>query len=148
MIHVVAPFLSAIAIAFAIFISLVGLSMVIKNKSSQVKKKQLIYLAGPYSHPDEAVRLSRFHALNKMAGKMMSLGAFVYSPISHTHPIAMDGSLPLGWDFWGQYDRVILECCSKLVVYKLIGWEDSKGVAAEIKIAKELGLPIEYVNPL
>ena len=131
----------------ALCISLLCLWMTIRWKKTQkIQRKQLIYLAGPYSSPDEFVRLGRFDALNAMAGRLMGLGFFIYSPISHTHPIATAGSLPLGWDFWEQYDRVILGCCERLLVYKLPGWEESKGVAAEIEIAKELGLPIDYIE--
>ncbi|MBU1783170.1 DUF4406 domain-containing protein, partial [Patescibacteria group bacterium] len=38
------------------------------------------------------------------------------------------------------------ECCYKLYVLKLDGWEESVGVQAEIKMAKELDLEIEYLN--
>jgi hypothetical protein len=34
-----------------------------------------------------------------------------------------------------------------LIVLMLDGWEQSRGVNAEIALARELGLPVEYVNP-
>ncbi len=109
---------------------------------------ELIYLACPYSHKDPAVREARFTAVNKAAAQLMGKGRYVFSPISHTHPIAKEGALPLGWDFWEGYDRVMLAACTRLIVLKLDGWETSTGVTAEIKIAKEMGLPVEYMDPI
>lgn len=109
-------------------------------------KKPLVYLAVPYSHPEPAVREARFAAVNKVAADLMRQGLHVFSPISHTHPIAMAGELPLGWDFWEAFDRAYLSHCHKIIVLKLEGWDQSKGVTAELKIAKELGLEIEYLE--
>jgi len=108
--------------------------------------KKLVYLACPYSHPDEAVRLTRFNAANRMSSVLMQAGVFIFSPISHTHPIALHG-LPLGWDFWEPYDRAILETCRAVLVLCCDGWEKSKGVTAEIGIASELGLPVGFIHP-
>lgn len=107
---------------------------------------RLTYLAGPYSHPDRAVRVSRFEALNAAAAKLMAAGEHVYSPISHTHPIAEAGDLPLGWDFWEQYDRIYLGIAKRVVVLMLDGWRESKGVTAELAIAAEYGLPVEFIS--
>jgi hypothetical protein len=110
--------------------------------------KKLVYLACPYSHPDRAVRVARFESANRMAAQLMAVGEYVFSPISHTHPIAEAGGLPLGWDFWEGYDRAILANCEKVVVLKLDCWYESKGVAAEIAIAREMGLPIQFADPV
>lgn len=106
----------------------------------------LVYLASPYSHPDATVREQRFQAAACAAASLMRDGTFVYSPIAHTHPIALHG-LPLGWDFWEQYDRAILARCTSVVVLQLDDWNKSKGVAAEIAIANELGLPVLFMKP-
>lgn len=109
--------------------------------------KSLNYLAVPYTHPDPAVREGRFQAVNRHAAHLMKQGVHVISPISHSHPIALVGGLPTDWTFWEAYDRAILESCERLIVLKLDGWEQSDGVQAEIRIAEELGLPIEYHLP-
>ena len=54
-------------------------------------KPELIYLASPYSDPDPWVKENRFLAVCTKAAKMMSEGAYVFSPIAHTHPIAKYG---------------------------------------------------------
>lgn len=109
--------------------------------------RPMTYLACPYSHPDPAVREERFHAVNRAAAALMMQGEKVFSPISHTHPIAVDGELPKGWDFWEQYDRAILSCCHKVIVLCIPGWDTSTGVQAEIAIAKEMGIQVQYYHP-
>lgn len=108
---------------------------------------KLTYLACPYNDPDPKVREERFHAVNREAARLMQLGEFIYSPISHNHPIAEAHGLPKGWDFWEPYDTAFLESCRLLIVLKLPGWENSKGVKAEMEIAQKLGIPIEFSHP-
>lgn len=109
--------------------------------------RALTYLACPYSHPDRAVRVARFNAVNVVAGQLMRQGHLVFSPISHTHPIAEAGGLPLGWDFWAAFDRAYLEASRGLIVLRLDGWRESVGVTAEIALAAELGIPVSYIDP-
>lgn len=106
----------------------------------------MIYLATPYSHPDPSIREARFEAACRVAGQLMAAGQIVFSPIAHTHPIAIRCDLPKGWDFWAKYDRAMLERSSRLVVVMMEGWQDSVGIAAEIKIAAELGIFIEFME--
>lgn len=107
-----------------------------------------IYLAGPYSHPDRAVRVRRFHTLNDIAAALMQSpeGHVVFSPISMTHPIAEQHELPLGWEFWERNDRAFIDWCELLVVAKLPGWEKSTGVQAEVTIAQEMGKEVVYLE--
>lgn len=105
----------------------------------------MIYLATPYSHPEPAVMEQRFQDACRIAGLLMAQGEVVFSPIAHTHPIAVQCTLPRGWDYWERFDRDFIAACSKVLVARMDGWEQSKGVAAEIAIAKELGKPVEYI---
>jgi uncharacterized protein DUF1937 len=107
----------------------------------------LTYLACPYSHPEASVRLERFEAVNRAAAKLMAEGEHIFSPISHTHPIALAGALPLGWEFWEAYDRAILRCCARVYVLQLDGWTESAGVRGELLIAEEFGLEVVYLAP-
>ena len=106
----------------------------------------LIYLASPYSHPSEETRIERFRSVCATAAKLMAKGYKIFSPIAHTHPIAEAGQLPTGWDYWDSYDRAILSCCKEIWVLRLKGWEFSKGIGAELDIAKELGLTIRFLT--
>jgi nucleoside 2-deoxyribosyltransferase len=106
----------------------------------------MIYLASPYSHPDPAVREQRFRAACRAAVALLRAVQVVFSPITHSHPLAQHG-LPGNWQFWERYDRAFLERCDEVVVLMLDGWGESVGVQAEIRIAWELGKPVRYLAP-
>ncbi len=110
--------------------------------------KPLVYLATPYTHPDPQVVETRVAAVNKAAGHLMRQGLKIFSPISHSHPIAMCSKLPTDWEYWKEFDWAYLTHCHKLIVLMSEGWEQSTGVTAELVFAKELGLEIEFMEPL
>ena len=107
---------------------------------------EITYLAVPYTHADPKIRHHRFERVNKMAARLMSQGQIIFSPISHSHPIAIEGKANTDWSYWVNFDTAFLKCSKKLIVLKLEGWETSTSVTCEIKIAKELGIPIEFLN--
>ena len=109
--------------------------------------KPLTYLACPYSHEDARVREARFHSANRAAVDLLRHGHVVFSPISHSHPIASAGGLPRDWAFWERFDRAYLEMSRWLVVLTIEGWMLSTGVRAEIQIAGELGVKVAYLSP-
>jgi len=76
----------------------------------------------------------------------MRAGLHIFSPIAHSAPIARYG-LPTTWDYWERVDRRHLEICDELLVLMLPGWQESRGVQAEIRIAAELGKPVRYLDP-
>jgi hypothetical protein len=106
-----------------------------------------IYLACPYSDSDPTVRQQRFEKVNRFAAELMRTGVMVFSPISHTHPIAVAGELPKGWDFWERYDRTFLEMSRAMVVLTLPGYETSKGVKAETRIMLDMRRHIMLAAP-
>lgn len=108
--------------------------------------EKLIYLAAPYSHPEEAVREWRYRQINQVAAGLLTAGLAVFSPLSHSHPIAMDGALPTDFDFWQRLNRLWLDRCDELWVVQLEGWEKSVGVAGEIAHAKATGKPVRYFS--
>jgi len=104
------------------------------------------YLAVPYTDPDPEVMRSRFELANRTAAKYMKQGIFIFSPISHSHPIAQYG-LPLDWEYWQHYDREIMSICDELWIVMANGWEQSKGIKAEIEMARGMGIIISYIEP-
>lgn len=106
----------------------------------------MIYLASPYSHEDPAVEHARFEAVVREAALMWRRGLVVFSPIAHSHPIALHG-VSGAWEQWAAFDEAIIGACSELWVLKLQGWETSRGIAAEVGIAERLGLPVQHVEP-
>jgi len=109
-------------------------------------KSEIEYLAIPYSHEDVLVRKYRFEVANKIAAALISEGRIIFSPISHCYPLT-DYGLPGSWEYWQKYSYEFLKNAKKLIVIKLEGWEESTGVKGEIKIAKKIGLVIEYIDP-
>ena len=105
-----------------------------------------IYLACPYSDPDPQVKQWRFVNVNAVAARLMAKGYLVFSPISHTHPIALAGDLPGDWEFWAAYDKTFIDWCDELWVLTLDGWRESKGVQAEMALAKLAGKPVRMID--
>ncbi len=106
----------------------------------------MIYVASPYSHPDAAVRTARYDAARRHAAQLVRDGRLAYSPIVHSHPLAELG-LPGDWSYWAEHNRRMLAACDAVVVLALPGWQESRGVAAEVAIASELGLPVRFEAP-
>ena len=106
-----------------------------------------IYLATPYSHKHDWVMQYRFEVINTVAAKLMLQGYHVFSPISHTHPIAHAGDLPKGFDFWKEYDLAFIEWCDEVWVFTADGWKESVGVNTEILIAELMSKPVRYKTP-
>jgi hypothetical protein len=111
-----------------------------------ITDRPLIYLATPYSHPEAHVREARFIAAAMMASRLMLAGHYIFSPITHTHPIAVHGSLPTDFAFWKGYDYTLLDRCAELWVVMLPGWEASVGIAGEILYMQEQGKPVKYLD--
>jgi hypothetical protein len=109
---------------------------------------KLIYLATPYNHLDPAIREKRFILACLAAATLMRDGIHLFCPIAHTHPIALQGDLPCGWEYWQEYDRIMLSACTELWIVQMEGWEQSKGIKGEIQIALELGKGIKYLDPV
>lgn len=105
----------------------------------------MIYLASPYSHADPAVREERFRAACRATAALLRAGEHVFSPIVHSHPlVAFD--MPTAWSFWERIDRAHLERCNEVAVLMLDGWAHSVGVREELRIARELGKPVRFLE--
>ncbi len=101
------------------------------------------YLSCPYFDPNPLVKEKRHTIVTRVAFELMSQGIMVYSPLTHNLPIDHLG-IHGTWATWKEFDHTMLSRCDRLIVLKLPGWENSKGVAAEIARAKELELPVEW----
>ena len=92
----------------------------------------MIYLASPYSDPDQSVMVRRFEDACEAVAHLTNSGKTVYSPIVHFHPVAIRHQLPRDFAFWREVNFNMLDRASKLYVLMLDGWRDSVGVQAEI----------------
>ena len=111
----------------------------------------LIYLASPYLKrpiPDPKIAEERYQKAIDATAYLMKQGFAVYSPIVATHPVALKHKLPLGSEYWLQFDEVILSRCTEVFVLQIDGWKESPGVQREIQLAKELGKEVTYLSEL
>lgn len=108
-------------------------------------KMNIAYLACPYSHPDPKIKQLRHAAVTRVAYNLMSKGILVYSPLTHNIPIDQLG-IHGNWLTWKDFDHEMLSRCNRLIVLKLPGWEESKGLAAEIAHANKIGIPVEWME--
>lgn len=110
--------------------------------------KPLIYLAAPYSHRDPDIRYSRFDAACKAAATIIRGDKhLVFSPISHSHPIALIGGLNTTYDCWREYNITMLSKCDQFWVLSLDGWMTSQGVLDELSFARKICTPCYLRDP-
>lgn len=110
--------------------------------------RPLVYLACPYIDKQGLGReYDRFNAVTKAAAELSRQGLVVFSPITHSHPMAMYG-LPKDWAFWQRVDYAYLRCSRQLRVLTLDGWKDSVGVRAEMEFAFANNIPVELMEPV
>jgi len=100
-----------------------------------------VYLASPYSDPDESVRVGRFESVCKKAAELMKRGHVVFSPIAHSHPISKYVGNPNDGDFYLKQDIPLLEMFDEMWILALPGWNDSKGIQIERDHAESKGIP-------
>lgn len=109
---------------------------------------EYVYLASPYSHPEELVREGRFMLACQKAAEYISNGIAVFCPIAHTHHIAdhMDETARMDFELWMEADLPLVHHAKEVHVLRLEGWEHSRGIRREIEYARERGIPISYIS--
>lgn len=106
----------------------------------------LVYCASPYTRYKDGIDCA-FKDVSALAARLLRLGVSVYSPIAHTHPIAIYGGLdPLDHKLWLPFDEAMMRACSALVVAQMDGWRESFGVLHEIKFFAGQRKPIFYLD--
>lgn len=111
-----------------------------------LQKFSLVYLATVYSkyHAGPVVAFEHAAAL---AARCLGIGIKVYSPIVHTHPIAVYGGIdPLDHKIWLAFDETMMKVSDILLVAKMVGWQESFGIAHEIEFFRERGKPVFYLD--
>lgn len=107
----------------------------------------LAYLATPYSKYPGGIQKA-FEDASRLAARLMRDGVKCYSPIAHTHPIALYGNVdPFDHSIWLPFDEAMMDVCNTLIVAKMDGWQESKGIAHEIAFFERFGKPIFHLDP-
>ncbi len=113
-----------------------------------LKRFDLLYLATPYTKYEGGITLGYIGAC-KLAARLLRLGLKVYSPIAHTHPIAVYGGIdPYDLSIWLPFDAAIMDKSDALLVAMMAGWDQSTGIKHEIRTFTETKKPIFFLNPV
>lgn len=114
---------------------------------SDLTRFDLVYLATPYTKYPEGITLAYIHAC-KLAARLLRVGIKVYSPIAHTHAIAVHGSIdPLDLSIWLPFDAALIAKSDLLLVAMMQGWEESVGIRHEIDAFVEADKPVLFLDP-
>jgi hypothetical protein len=106
----------------------------------------LHYLASPYTSDDNRVQEARYQLALTACALLIKKGFSVYSPIVHWHVVAEEYS-DIPYSTYLNNDLQHLQSCDAMIVLTAAGWKESQGVQAEISMAIELGMPIQYFSP-
>lgn len=109
---------------------------------------EIEYLALPYSDDDEEIMCFRAAVSDYIFAELSNEGRVIYAPISSCHNVAREHDLPTDFNFWNKMCRAFVSASYKVIVIMLPGWEESTGLTAELKLARELGLEIEWLDPI
>lgn len=114
---------------------------------SGLNQYSLIYIGTPYTRYEAGIDAA-FRDACKVTAKLVAFGLNVYSPIAHTHPIAVHGGLdPLDLSLWLKFDAAMMGKSDAMIVAKLAGWDKSSGVRHEIDVFAAANKPIFDLDP-
>ena len=107
-----------------------------------------VYLASPYGgNGGPIARILcgwKFSKVTKVAAYWMERGLNIFSPVTHSHPIAKYRNFSHGE--WLDFDFQWIDACDELWVLCQPGWQSSDGVSKETKYAKSKGIPIKFLK--
>lgn len=108
----------------------------------------LCYLATPYSKYEGGDLDLAFRDAARLAAELLKVGIKVYSPIAHTHPLAVYGDVdPMDHDIWLPFDEAMMKASDVLIVAHMNGWQESRGIAHEIEFFDKADKPIFDLDP-
>lgn len=105
---------------------------------------KLIYVASPYWHENKDIIENNYRLVSGFVAELCAKGHVAVSVITYGHTILKFADMPDDWEFWCNFCLTVLAKADELVVYKMPGWDVSRGVAGEIAFAQEHNIPITY----
>jgi hypothetical protein len=103
-------------------------------------KRKRVYVAGAYSADNVVDVLRNIGRGEWYAAKIFMMGLAPFCPWHDADYVVKNWDQPLSVDMFYNYSMAWLEVSD--VVFLVPGWEESKGTAAEIERARELGIPV------
>ena len=106
--------------------------------------KPYVYLASPYSKfpggVDEA-----FEIVSAAAGYLIKEGVKLFCPISHSHPIAVYGHVPVAsHGIWLPVDQPFIDGAGAICIVLMESWATSYGIGYEIDQFRDAEKPEFY----
>ena len=116
--------------------------------SGVLAQYRLCYLATPYTKYHLGIEVAFVHAA-EVSARLLQRGVRVYSPIAHTHPLAVYGKIdPLDHSIWLPFDEAMMDAADCLIVARMKGWDESYGVKHEIEFFAREKKPIIHIDPV
>lgn len=105
----------------------------------------MIYVASPYSHFDKLVEKRRTHAV---ANYLQRFGTpYHFSPIIYGHGmLQIFPDMATNYEAHQKFNDMMIEKSVEMLVLNLPGWNESRGVAHEIEVAKKLKMYVHLVD--
>lgn len=101
----------------------------------------------PFNMINKLFLTLRYRKITKICAHIMAGNNIVFSPITHSHPVAMIGKLPaLSHTFWLRQDKFWVDACDEVWVYKDLPYWTSYGVQREIEWALNARKPVRLVG--
>lgn len=114
------------------------------NANSPAGWEGHIYVAFPYLSENANIQHFRVEIAQKLLDGWVGEGFPVFSPVHYSTRFHARGiNPPRGWYDW---DMEFLKSSRELWVLQFPGWSDSIGVNLEIAVAKNLNIPIVYMD--
>ena len=111
-----------------------------------IPEGRYFYLATPYSKYPEGIEAA-FRDACRVTARLIRAGVPVFSPIAHTHPVAVYGDIdPLDHSIWLPADAPMMKGAWGLIVAHLDSWATSYGIKVEIEEFAKAGKPICHLE--
>jgi nucleoside 2-deoxyribosyltransferase len=118
--------------------------IVMRGAPIDLTRHRLVYLGSPYTKYATGLDAA-FQDVCAIAAELLKEGVKVYSPIAHTHPIAIHGNLdPRNHDIWLPFDQAMMDAADAMVIADMDGWRESYGVRFEIETFQRAGKPVYF----
>ncbi len=106
----------------------------------------MMYVGTPYSLYEDGLE-NAFVEAAKVTAELLRRGIPVFSPITHSHPIARYGNIdPLDHKIWLALDEHMMRAADALLVIKMPGWEESYGIKHEVAFFEAAHKMIYYYS--
>jgi len=112
-----------------------------------MNKDKVYYIISPFTHKDKEIEKMRYETQGVLHSELILQGYTTIAPIEMCYHLHLRFGLPGGYEFWQKRDRALIKVSDGVVVFKMNGWKESKGVTDEIQYAESLGKEVYYLDP-